>query len=104
VCDSVTTHGPLAQRSFLERMGISVRVDALARSTNSEATRAAIRDSAKRLTDQLGMGEEYKVLGMTSAGRVKGLATAPVWPFEVREEERVDDCVHMGGDECRHKE
>ena len=43
------------------------------------------------------MGGEYKVLGMTSAGRVKGLATAPIWPFEVREEERVDDYVHMGG-------
>jgi len=50
------------------------------------------------------MGGEYKVLGITSAGRVKGLATASVWPFEIREEEKVDDCVHMGGDECSRKE
>lgn len=85
-------------------MGISVRVDALARSTSSETRRSAIRDSAKRLTDHLGMGGEYKVLGITSAGRVKGLATASVWPFEIREEEKVDDCVHMGGDECSRKE
>lgn len=100
--DLVTTHGPITQRSFLERMGISVRVDALAQSASSETRRAAIRDSAKRLTDQLGMGEEYKVLGMTSAGQMEGLATAEVWPFEVREERKVNDCVHVG--KCSNKE
>jgi NADH dehydrogenase [ubiquinone] 1 alpha subcomplex assembly factor 7 len=42
------------------------------------------------------MGEEYKVLGMTSAGRREGLVGAAVWPFEVREEERVEDCVQIG--------
>lgn len=83
-------------------MGISVRVDALAQSASSETRRAAIRDSAKRLTDQLGMGEEYKVLGMTSAGQMEGLATAEVWPFEVREEQKVNDCVHVG--KCSNKE
>jgi NADH dehydrogenase [ubiquinone] 1 alpha subcomplex assembly factor 7 len=42
------------------------------------------------------MGEEYKVLGMTSIGRREGLVGAGVWPFEVTEERRVEDCVHVG--------
>lgn len=77
-------------------MGISLRVDALARSATSESRKAAIRDSANRITSRLGMGEEYKVLGMTSTGRREGLMGAEVWPFEVREEKKVEDCVHVG--------
>ncbi|KAF5359488.1 hypothetical protein D9756_003275 [Leucocoprinus leucothites] len=94
--DLVTPHGPITQQSFLERMGISLRVDALARSAGSEARKSAIRDSVKRLTDRLGMGKEYKVLGLTSTARMEGLTGMAVWPFEVAEERKVDNCVHVG--------
>lgn len=77
-------------------MGISLRVDALARSATSESRKAAIRDSANRITDRLGMGEEYKVLGLTSTGQMEGLMGAEVWPFEVKEERKVEDCVQVG--------
>jgi NADH dehydrogenase [ubiquinone] 1 alpha subcomplex assembly factor 7 len=78
-------------------MGISLRVDALALSAPSEERRAAIRDSAKRVTDRSGMGEEYKVLGMTSIDKRDGLVGAEVWPFEVKEEKMFEDCVHVEG-------
>ncbi|XP_006459262.1 hypothetical protein AGABI2DRAFT_65768 [Agaricus bisporus var. bisporus H97] len=97
--DLVTPHGPVSQRTFLDRMGISLRADALARSAPSEERRAAIRDSAKRITDSLGMGEEYKVLGMTSIDKRDGLVGAGVWPFEVKEEKMFENCVHVKGKE-----
>lgn len=80
-------------------MGISLRVDALARSVSSQERRAAIRDSAKRITDRTGMGEEYKVLGITSVDKRDGLVGAAVWPFEVKEEKMFEDCVHVEGKE-----
>lgn len=95
----MTPHGPVSQRTFLDRMGISLRADALARSAPSEERRAAIRDSAKRITDSLGMGEEYKVLGMTSIDKRDGLVGAGVWPFEVKEEKMFENCVHVKGKE-----
>ncbi|KAF9453493.1 DUF185-domain-containing protein [Macrolepiota fuliginosa MF-IS2] len=94
--DLVIPHGPISQRTFLTRMGIDLRVDALARSAKTDERRAAIRSSAKRITDRTGMGEEYKVLGVTSVSRHEGLVGAEVWPFEVKEERRAEDCVHVG--------
>lgn len=78
-------------------MGIDLRVETLARAAKTEERRAAIRDSAKRITDRTGMGEQYKVLGVTSVSRHEGLVGAEAWPFEVWEPKRVEDCVHVKG-------
>ncbi|KAK2460941.1 hypothetical protein APHAL10511_007411 [Amanita phalloides] len=75
ISDLAVVHGPLSQADFLERMGLSVRAGALARSAGTEGRRAAIRLSAKRLVDRTGMGVQYQVMGITSGGEEE------VWPF-----------------------
>ncbi|KIL64283.1 hypothetical protein M378DRAFT_126966 [Amanita muscaria Koide BX008] len=71
----VHTHGPLSQADFLERMGLTLRVAALARAAPSEERRGTIRDAARRLVDRTGMGSQYQVLGITNA------AEQVTWPF-----------------------
>ncbi|KAF5372745.1 hypothetical protein D9615_010093 [Tricholomella constricta] len=82
--DLVTSHGPITQGDFLTRMGISVRVDALARRAETEERRAAIREAADRLVDPVGMGKEYRFMGFTSF-RAEGssMQKTPVYPFEM---------------------
>ncbi|KAG6856503.1 hypothetical protein H0H87_003696 [Tephrocybe sp. NHM501043] len=62
----VDKHGPLTQSEFLQKMGMSVRVMALARQAKDEERRAAIVDAAERLVDPVGMGKEYKVYGFSN--------------------------------------
>jgi NADH dehydrogenase [ubiquinone] 1 alpha subcomplex assembly factor 7 len=88
----VNTHGTLSQRTFLKRMGIDARVEAIGSQTVSEA--------AKRLVDLTGMGGQYRVLGITakkdhppsspSAG--ENSADEEVWPFVngIKDEEESD--------------
>ncbi|RDB26124.1 Protein arginine methyltransferase NDUFAF7, mitochondrial [Hypsizygus marmoreus] len=87
--DLVTTHGPIPQSTFLENMGLQLRVDALVRDAKTEERGAAIRDAAQRLVDRAGMGREYQVLGITSSsGGEKKAAAGEVWPFvEVKDVE-----------------
>jgi len=80
---SATPHGPLPQSIFLTRMGLHMRVEALKRAAKTPERKGSIEKAASRLVDTLGMGNEYKVLGITShekseenAGAVKS-----VWPF-----------------------
>ena len=88
---TVSTHGPLTQSSFLERMGLPFRVDALLRGAKSEERRKVIQDAANRLVDLNGMGKEYKVLGITSTADADAdakLAEVDVYPF-IRDQEPV---------------
>jgi len=87
--DLVTTHGPISQSSFLERMGLQLRVAALVRNAQTEERGAAIQDAAQRLVDRTGMGKEYQVMGITSKP-VEG-APQDTWPFV--EEELPEDQV-----------
>lgn len=48
-------------------MGLEARVNALLRAATSEARQEQIASAAKRLVDPLGMGAQYKVLGVVSA-------------------------------------
>ncbi|KAJ2924876.1 hypothetical protein H1R20_g12218, partial [Candolleomyces eurysporus] len=82
----VSTHGPLTQSSFLERMGLPIRVDALLRGAKSEERRKVIQDAASRLVDLNGMGKEYKVLGITSTAGTD----VEAYPF-IREQEPVQE-------------
>jgi NADH dehydrogenase [ubiquinone] 1 alpha subcomplex assembly factor 7 len=64
-------------------MGIGIRTAALMRSTPSLRKRA-IEDGANRLIDPLGMGEQYKVLGVAAKSRGEGgQDVSEVWPFSV---------------------
>lgn len=82
--DLVSTNGPISQRDFLTRMGIDIRIAALVRSTSSLERKKAIEDGANRLIDPLGMGEQYKVLGVVAKSRGEaGQDVSEVWPFTV---------------------
>lgn len=66
---SVTTHGPLSQADFLTSLGFLPRLEGLLR--NAKADRKELIESgAKRLVDTLGMGKEYKVMGITPKSMV----------------------------------
>ncbi|KAH9945038.1 DUF185-domain-containing protein [Epithele typhae] len=78
--DLVSSHGPITQSAFLERMGIKQRVAALAASTQDDKRRNDIENAAKRLVDPTGMGTQYKVMALT--GKPLGrMDDAERWPF-----------------------
>lgn len=79
--NTVSTQGPISQRDFLTRMGIYLRADALARSASSPERKQAIEDGIDRLVDPLGMGEQYKVLGVVAKSSGEGRDAPAVWPF-----------------------
>ena len=72
----VSTSGPISQRVFLEMMGLSVRLQSLMKAAGSEKRRNEIYEAGMRLTSPSGMGEEYKVMGITNGSKDK-----MVWPF-----------------------
>jgi NADH dehydrogenase [ubiquinone] 1 alpha subcomplex assembly factor 7 len=78
--DLVIPHGPITQQDFLMQMGLPLRVSALVRNAASQDRKEAIQTAAERLINPLGMGREYKFLGLTSR---KG----HVWPFVPRVQE-----------------
>ncbi|KAH8117956.1 DUF185-domain-containing protein [Phellopilus nigrolimitatus] len=85
--DAATSHGPIPQRAFLQNMNIEARVAQLTlaarqRKANADADALAVARAARRLVDPAGMGEQYKVLGVTGTG-VRALADGEetVWPF-----------------------
>ena len=73
---AATAHGPLSQRSFLLNMGIGARVDALRRAAVSSDRADALGKAVARLVDPVGMGRQYKVMGVTGGREVE-----EVWPF-----------------------
>ncbi|EGN98843.1 hypothetical protein SERLA73DRAFT_55110, partial [Serpula lacrymans var. lacrymans S7.3] len=84
--DIVTTHGPIPQSTFLARLGMQLRIDALVRAAKSPERRETIEQAAKRLIDPLGMGSQYQFLGITN--KMEGeKSNEGVWPFiDVNEE------------------
>ncbi|KZT67935.1 DUF185-domain-containing protein [Daedalea quercina L-15889] len=77
-----TPLGPLTQETFLTRMGIAARVDALRRSASSEQRAAEIEKAANRLVDKTGMGSQYQVMGVVSARADESSVRAEErWPF-----------------------
>jgi NADH dehydrogenase [ubiquinone] 1 alpha subcomplex assembly factor 7 len=77
----VHTHGPISQADFLIRMGIDVRVETLTQSATDGNRKSEIDKAAKRLVDLTGMGNQYRVLGVTSAIDPSVPSSAGVWPF-----------------------
>ncbi|EKM58429.1 uncharacterized protein PHACADRAFT_140351 [Phanerochaete carnosa HHB-10118-sp] len=77
-----TTHGPIPQATFLERMGLSLRIETLKKAAKDEQHRADIERAAKRLVDRTGMGNQYQVLGITGTRQFEEELTAEqTWPF-----------------------
>ena len=60
-----TIHGPIPQATFLERMGIQVRVESLKKAAKDDQRKADIAQAASRLVDKLGMGTRYLFLAVT---------------------------------------
>jgi NADH dehydrogenase [ubiquinone] 1 alpha subcomplex assembly factor 7 len=65
---SINVWETLTQREFLERMGISLRTEALARNLSGDAHKSFIA-GAYRLADPAGMGQLFKVMAATSPGQ-----------------------------------
>ncbi|KAH7926067.1 DUF185-domain-containing protein [Leucogyrophana mollusca] len=87
----VATHGTISQADFLTRLGLRLRVDALKRAASTDQRKGAIEEGAKRLIDPVGMGTQYRVLGITSRATGEG---QEVWPFmEALGQENVSDPV-----------
>lgn len=82
LADLATPHGPIPQATFLERMGLQLRVDTLKKAATDEKRREDIERSAKRLVDRTGMGIQYQVLGVTGTKHIEGeLTPEQRWPF-----------------------
>ncbi|KAN0134557.1 S-adenosyl-L-methionine-dependent methyltransferase [Lactarius tabidus] len=85
-------HGPLSQRSFLLQMGLGTRVNALQRTAASPERGDALTEAAARLVDPVGMGKEYKVMGLTG-GAARTADAEGVWPFVAGEIIREEDAA-----------
>ena len=77
---AATSHGPIPQADFLQRMGLEARVNALKRSAKDDARRKQIEGAAKRLADRTGMGTQYQVMALTGK-RAAEPADEEKWPF-----------------------
>lgn len=73
------SHGPITQRDFLINLGMGSRLEALLSAAKTEERRVDIMSAAKRLVDPLGMGAQYKVMGITS--KVMESEQEKVFPF-----------------------
>lgn len=76
VGSSARTLGPITQRDFLLRMGIGTRLNKLMEGVKDERQRNDILTAAERLVSPLGMGTQYKVMGVVPR-RLEG----EVYPF-----------------------
>lgn len=63
--NGLAVYGPVAQGEFLERLGLNIRVEMLAKSKSPEQAKA-IRDGAYRIAAPNQMGEIFKVMVVTS--------------------------------------
>lgn len=78
-----TVHGPVTQQHFLFNMNINARIAQLVRNSADPVRGDAILRAARRLVDPIGMGSQYKVLGITGNGaqRAQEGKEDVVWPF-----------------------
>ncbi|KAH7913507.1 S-adenosyl-L-methionine-dependent methyltransferase [Hygrophoropsis aurantiaca] len=90
---NVTTYGSIPQGDFLTRLGLRLRVEALKRAASSDLRKDAIETGAQRLVDPLGMGGQYRVMGVTS--RIEGDKDREVWPFVDIAAQADTDCINV---------
>ncbi|KAH9831576.1 DUF185-domain-containing protein [Rhodofomes roseus] len=77
-----TPLGPVTQGTFLTRMGLAARVEALKKSAQSEERAAEIEKAAKRLVDSTGMGSQYQVMGIVGTRKDESeVRVEERWPF-----------------------
>ena len=75
------THlGLLSQGDFLKQMGIETRVKMLVEQAKNEARKKDIASAADRLVSPIGMGNQYKIMGI-SGTRESALDAETRWPF-----------------------
>lgn len=76
------------QSHFLQALGLQPRVEALVKASTAPERTKDIESGAKRLVDPMGMGAQYKVLGIEAGpsgpgvGKNKG-EEGKVYPFEM---------------------
>lgn len=77
VDNGAAVHGPVAQGVFLERLGLTLRVEALSNG-KSEADAESIRAGAARISAPDQMGEIFKVLNITSSSLAQPPGFSPL--------------------------
>ena len=77
---AATSHGPIPQADFLQRMGLKARVNALKASAKDGERKKQIEDAANRLVDRTGMGAQYQIMALTGK-RAAEPADEEKWPF-----------------------
>lgn len=77
--NSVTSHGPLPQSTFLTSLGLQPRLAGLLRAASPERKKE-IESAAKRLIDSTGMGSQYKVMAITPK-KAEGAVREECFPF-----------------------
>lgn len=73
-------HGPITQASFLHRMGLQARVNALKAAAKDQDRKQQIESAASRLVDPTGMGSQYKVMALMGKRNVEP-EEEELWPF-----------------------
>jgi NADH dehydrogenase [ubiquinone] 1 alpha subcomplex assembly factor 7 len=66
--DGLRVDGPIRQADFLERLGLTLRLEAIEKNIKEEDKRKDIRQGALRLVDRNGMGELFKVMALSPSG------------------------------------
>ncbi|KAI0687721.1 S-adenosyl-L-methionine-dependent methyltransferase [Cytidiella melzeri] len=80
VLDLAIPLGPLPQGTFLTRMGLQLRVEALKKAAKNEERKLSIEKAANRLVDATGMGSQYQVLAISGSGQNQPTLEQR-WPF-----------------------
>lgn len=86
--------GPMFQAHFLMALGLMPRVDALVRANSESPEKASdIESAAKRLIESVGMGAQYKVLGIEGkqsgdGGKQAEPEADKIYPFDFEAELR----------------
>ncbi|KAN0127809.1 S-adenosyl-L-methionine-dependent methyltransferase, partial [Lactarius tabidus] len=77
---TATAYGPLLQHSFLLQMGLSTHVNTLQCAAAFPECGKLLSQAAAHLMEPIGMGKEYKVMGMTGSA-VHTADAEGMWPF-----------------------
>ncbi|KAI0707155.1 S-adenosyl-L-methionine-dependent methyltransferase [Earliella scabrosa] len=80
VANLAAHHGPVSQATFLNRMGLRARVNALKAGAKTDERKQQIEAAANRLVDTSGMGSQYQVMALTGK-RAASLSAEERWPF-----------------------
>ncbi|EIW72696.1 hypothetical protein TREMEDRAFT_25891, partial [Tremella mesenterica DSM 1558] len=73
----VKSLGTISQSDFLLKLGLQPRLEKLSQNAETPERKETIRKSAQRLIDPLGMGSQYRILGLVDGSQ----SDSEIYPF-----------------------